>query len=88
MIFTSSELFLFEVSCPTWRPCDSCRTGTGKDAEKGKEIRHPGCFHPGSGDYPYAGHSHPVLLALPAIALYEISLHFIELLEKAKGRGR
>lgn len=28
------------------------------------------------------------LLALPAIALYEISLHFIGLLEKAKGRGK
>ena len=28
------------------------------------------------------------LLALPAIALYEISLHFIELLEKAKGREK
>lgn len=88
MKIISSELLLLEVSCPIWRPCDSCRTGTGKDAEKGKKIRHPGRLHSGGGDYLTPDILTQSLLALPDIALYEISLHFIELLEKAKGREK
>jgi hypothetical protein len=104
----SSELLLFEVSCPIWKPCDSWRQEIicekfpvrlgdhvihaglvqGKMLKRGRKFVILGAFILAAVITPAPDILTQSLLALPAVALYEISLHFIELWEKAKGREK
>lgn len=57
----------------------------GKTLKRGRKFVILGAFILAAAITPTPNILIQSLLALPAIALYEISLHFIDLLEKAKG---